>query len=68
MAAYGQLTGVGVTTRQAAALTGLSRATATRKKAVVVPGLVMVKAAPLNQLTIAEQAVVLGVLTSDARR
>jgi putative transposase len=63
MAAYGQLTGVGVTTRHAAALTGLSRATATRKKVVVVPALVVVKAAPVNRLSLGEQAVVLAVLT-----
>ena len=64
MAAYRQLAGVGVTTRAAAALTGLSRATATRKPAVVVPGLVAVRAAPLNRLSDAEQARVLGVLLS----
>jgi transposase InsO family protein len=63
MAAYGQLTGVGVTTRHAASLTGLSRATATRRKVLVVPGLVMVKAVPVNRLTVAERAVVLAVLT-----
>ncbi len=43
MAAYGQLTEVGVSTRHAAALTGLSRATATRKAvAAVVPALIAV--------------------------
>src|SRR4051812_5372887 len=64
MAAYRQLAGVGVSTRAAAALTGLSRATATRKPAVVVPGLARVKAAPVNRLSDTEQARVLGVLLS----
>jgi putative transposase len=64
MAAYRQLTGAGVTTRAAAALTGLSRATATRRPVVVVAALVTVRPAPVNQLTRAEQAQVLAVLTS----
>ena len=63
MGAYGQLIVVGVTTRHAAALTGLSRATATRKPAVVVPALIAVKAPPSNRLCDAEQAQVLAVLT-----
>jgi putative transposase len=62
MGAYGQLTAVGVTTRAAAALTGLSRATATRKPALVVPALLVGRPMPLNRLSDAEQAQVLAVL------
>ena len=62
MGAYGQLTAVGVTTRAAAALTGLSRATATRKPALVVPALIIEPAMALNRLSDAEQARVLAVL------
>jgi putative transposase len=65
MVAYRQLAGVGITTRAAAALTGLSRATATRRPAVVVPALITAKrAAPVNRLSEAEQAQVLAVLLS----
>ena len=60
---------VGVSTRRCAALTGLARATATRRRnaavastpAVVAPP----RAAPVNKLTDAERCQVLGVLTSD---
>jgi putative transposase len=64
MVAYRQLAGVGITTRAAAALTGLSRATATRRLAVVVPALITARAAPVNRLSAAEQAQVLAVLLS----
>jgi putative transposase len=65
MVAYRQLVGIRITTRAAAALTGLSRATATRTPVVVVPVLIAAeKAAPVNRLSDAEQAMVLGVLLS----
>jgi putative transposase len=64
MVAYRQLARVGITTRAAAALTGLSRATATRKPAVVVPALIAVRSAPVNRLSEVEQAQVLSVLLS----
>lgn len=63
MVAYRELTGVKVTTRVAAALTGLSRATATRKPKVVVVEHVPPRTAPANRLSEAEQAAVLAVLT-----
>ena len=61
MDAYRALGGVGVTTRRAAALTGVSRATATRPVPVVL--LKAVAAAPANQLSRAEREQVLAVLT-----
>ena len=65
MAAYRQLGQVGITTRAAAALTGLSRATATRRPVVVVPALIAVRRpAAVNRLSGAEQAQVLAVLLS----
>jgi len=63
MGAYRALGGVGISTRRAAALTGVSRATATRPPPAVI--LKAVAAAPANQLTPAERAQVLGVLTED---
>lgn len=63
MDTYQALTGAGVTTRAAAALTGVPRATATRTPPPVL--LKAVVGAPANQLSPAEQAQVLGVLTGD---
>jgi putative transposase len=63
MEAYRQLAAAGITTRAAAALTGVSRATATRPKVVVVPALVAAVVVPANRLTAGEQAWVLAVLT-----
>ena len=63
MLTYRQLVSVQVTTRAAAALTGLSRATATRSAAVVVPALIAAVVVPVNRLSPAEQAQVLAVLT-----
>jgi transposase InsO family protein len=60
MAAYVELTAAGVTTRDAAALTGVSRATAGRPRPVV--GLVATPVAPANQLTAGERVRVLAVL------
>jgi putative transposase len=61
MGAYRALGGVGVTTRRAAALAGVSRATATRPVPPVL--LPSVASAPANQLSVAERARVLAVLT-----
>lgn len=61
MDAYRALGGVGVTTRRAAALAGVSRATATRPVPPVL--LTAVASAPANQLSVAERARVLAVLT-----
>jgi hypothetical protein len=63
MSAYRDLSNAGVTTRRAAALAGVSRATATRPIPAVL--LKTVPAAPANQLTGAERAQVLSVLTED---
>src|SRR5699024_419344 len=64
MGAYGQLTAAGVPTRQAAALTGVSRATAARRqKPPATP--VISRPEPANRLTEAERATVLAVLCSD---
>jgi transposase InsO family protein len=63
MAAYRQLVAVHVTTRAAAALTGLSRATATRSAAAVVPALIAAVLVPANRLSVTEQARVLAMLT-----
>ncbi len=63
MGAYRDLRAVGVSTRAAAALTGVSRATATRRAAVVVPALVVDRPAPVNQLSAQERERVLAVLT-----
>lgn len=62
MGAFRELTTAGVTTRDAAALTGVSRATAGRPRPPV--GLVAARVVPANRLTVAEQAEVLAVLNS----
>ena len=67
MAAYDELEAADIPTRQAAALTGVSRATATRRhpapaEPAVLPGRVAVE--PVNKLTDAERAHVLEVLNS----
>jgi transposase InsO family protein len=62
MGVFAELVGVGVTTRDAAALTGVSRATAGRPRPPV--ALVAAVVVPANRLTVAEQARVLAVLNS----
>jgi len=61
MAAYGELTGAGVTTRAAARLTGLPRSTATRRvrPVAVTPA---VRPAPANRLSPVERLEILAVL------
>ena len=65
MGAYTELVATGTPTRAAAALTGMSRATAARREArpatPVPPGQVV----PANRLSAAERAHVLAVLNSD---
>ncbi len=63
MGIYRQLRAAGITTRKAATLTGLSRATATRRPR---PPLRVVPAVPANRLSAAERANV--VATLDAPR
>lgn len=68
MGTYVELTGVGVPTRQAASLTGVSRATAARATARADrpdPAPAPARPAPANKLTAAERARVLAVLNSD---
>jgi hypothetical protein len=60
MTAFRELAAAGVTTRDAAALTGISRATAGRPRPAV--GLVVTPVAPANQLTDDERIQVLAVL------
>jgi putative transposase len=60
MDAFAELAAAGVTTRDAASLTGISRATAGRGQPPV--GLIAVRAAPANQLTDDERDQVLAVL------
>jgi transposase InsO family protein len=62
MRAYRELTSSGVTTRAAAGLTGVPRATATRTPSAPRPA--SARTAPFNQLTAAEQKDVLAVLNS----
>jgi transposase InsO family protein len=62
MDAFRELTAAGVTTRDAAVLTGVSRATAGRPRPPV--GLVAARVVPANRLTVAEQAQVLAMLNS----
>jgi len=62
MGAFAELAAAGVTTRDAADLTGVSRATAGRPGPPV--GLVAARVVPANRLTGAEQAQVLAVLNS----
>jgi putative transposase len=68
MGTYGELTGAGVTTRTAAALTGIPRATATRARTAT-PAIVdpqrQPTIEPANKLSLAERTRVLGVLNSD---
>lgn len=64
MGTYDELVAAGTTTRKAAALTGVSRATAARRKARPGP-LAREVVVPVNRLTCAERARVLGVLNSD---
>lgn len=63
MDTYRQLVAVKVTTRAAATLVGLPRATATRPAPVVVPALITAVVVPANRLSVAERARVLEVLT-----
>lgn len=68
MTAYVDLTGVGVSTRQAARLAGVARATAARASARADgphPAQREVRPAPANRLTAAERAVVLATLNSE---
>ena len=68
MGTYVELTSAGVPTRQAAALTGVPRATATRRIArqhQPDPEPAPARPDPVNKLTAVERAVVLGVLNSD---
>jgi putative transposase len=68
MGTYGELTGAGVTTRTAAALTGIPRATATRARTAT-PAIVdpqrQPTIEPANKLSLAERTRVLEVLNSD---
>jgi putative transposase len=64
MAAYRALTEAGVTTRRAAALTGVARATAGRRRRRSGRGKAP-RPVPANQLTAAERAAVLAVLNSE---
>ena len=65
MATYVELTGAGVTTRSAAALTGVPRATATRAAKPAVKPSGRVTSAPVNKLSLAERTRVLEVLDSE---
>ena len=60
MATYRELTGAGVTTRDAAGLTGLPRSTATRRR--LDPMLPAVRPAPANRLSAVERLEILAVL------
>ncbi len=62
MGTYVELTDAGVTTRSAAALTGVPRATATRAKKPPVEPSLSVASAPVNKLNLAERTRVLEVL------
>ncbi|MFF0991353.1 IS3 family transposase [Kocuria nitroreducens] len=64
MGAYTELTAAGTTTRAAAELTGIPRATATRRRSGPIPA-VTPAPVPANRLSPAERARVLGVLHSD---
>jgi len=68
MGAYLELTAVGVPTREAASLTGLARASATRAAARARrpdQERAAARPAPANKLTTAERVVVLATLNSD---
>lgn len=62
MTAYVELTGSGTSTRTAARLTGVSRATATRKSPPV--ALPRVRVTPANKLSVLERARILSVVNS----
>jgi putative transposase len=64
MGAYVEFTGAGVTTRSAATLTGVSRATATRAQEPAAEPFPGVASAPANKLSLAERTRVLEVLDS----
>ncbi len=64
MGTYRQLTAAGVTTRLAAVLTGVSRATATRTASVSATDPTPRRVVPANKLSLAERTRVLGVLNS----
>jgi len=64
MGAYRALTDAGVTTRTAADLTGVARATAGRSTSTTTTSLRSPRPVPANRLTVAERAEVLGVLNS----
>lgn len=64
MATYAEL-GAVVTQREAAGLTGVSRATAHRRDTVAEPSVVVVRPAPANRLDDAERVRILAVLNSD---
>ena len=67
MSTYGELTGAGVTTRSAAALTGIPRATATRAKATAAKTDPAPRpaACPANKLSLVERTQVLEILDSE---
>src|SRR5699024_7925457 len=64
MGTYDALVAAGTTTREAAVLTGICRATAARRRHRLTP-LVREALVPVNALTCAERARVLGVLNSE---
>ena len=68
MGAYLQLTRVGVSTRMAAVLTGVSRATATRAKATARPTDPAPRTVPANKLSLAERTTFRGLLQRLAAR
>ncbi len=65
MGTYTELTSAGMTTRAAAALAGVSRATATRAKKPAAEPSPGVASAPMNKLSLAERSRVLEVLDSE---
>lgn len=65
MAAFGELVAAKVTTRVAAALTGVARATATRKTRSVADPVPRAVVVPANKLSLAERTRVLEVLDSE---
>jgi len=64
MGAYRQLTGAGVTTRAAAALTGVARASATRRAKPAIVAVPSRRLVPANAVSLAERNRVLEVLDS----
>jgi putative transposase len=65
MGTYVELTGAGVTTRSAAMLTGVSRATATRAQKPAAEPSPGVASAPVNKLSLTERTRVLEVLNCE---